>query len=93
MPALDQQAELPEAFTADFTVLRALLTKGRSYEQSVKTLEPYSEIKAPSEGARAGMQRISVECVHHTSLAPRIRHAGIMADACARVNQGNGSET
>ena len=29
MPALDDQARLPEAFTADFTVVRALLKKGQ----------------------------------------------------------------
>jgi uncharacterized protein YecE (DUF72 family) len=63
MPALDQQAQLTEAFTADFTVVRALLTRGRSYEQAVKTFELYSEIKEPSDGARAGMRRIAVEAI------------------------------
>jgi hypothetical protein len=63
MPALDQQAQLSEAFTADFTVVRAPLTKGRTYEQAVKTFEPYSEFKEPSEGAREGMRRIVVEAI------------------------------
>jgi uncharacterized protein YecE (DUF72 family) len=61
MPALEEQAQLSEAFTADFTVVRALLTRGRTYEQAVKTFEPYGEIRETSEGARAGMRRIAVE--------------------------------
>jgi uncharacterized protein YecE (DUF72 family) len=40
MPSLDDQARLPEAFSADFTVVRALLRKGRNYEDAVKALEP-----------------------------------------------------
>src|SRR5262249_45171417 len=36
MPALDEQVQLPEAFTADFAVVRALLRQGRAYEQAVK---------------------------------------------------------
>ena len=52
MPALEDQAQLPDACTADFTVVRALLRKGRSYEQAVKTFEPYREIREPNDGAR-----------------------------------------
>ena len=58
MPPLDDQARIPEAFTADFTVVRALLRKGRGYEDAVKTFEPYREIQEPNEGARAGMVEI-----------------------------------
>jgi len=32
MPALDEQVQLPDAFTADFTVVRALLKKGSPAE-------------------------------------------------------------
>src|ERR1043166_1935585 len=35
MPTLAEQAAMPGAFTADFTVVRALLRKGRTYEQAV----------------------------------------------------------
>jgi hypothetical protein len=59
MPSLDDQARLTEAFTADFTVVRALLPKGRSYEDAVKALQPYREIQEPYEGAREGLRMIA----------------------------------
>ena len=58
MPGLDDQARLSDAYTADFTVVRALLARGRTYEQAVKSFEPYREIQDPSEGARDGMIEI-----------------------------------
>jgi uncharacterized protein YecE (DUF72 family) len=62
MPSLDDQARLADAYTADFTVVRALLARGRTYEQAVKSFEPYREIQDPNEGAREGM----IEIVRHT---------------------------
>jgi uncharacterized protein YecE (DUF72 family) len=59
MPGLDEQSHLAEAFTADFTVARALLRRGRSYEQAVHLFEPYREVQEPDEGAREGLWRIS----------------------------------
>jgi uncharacterized protein YecE (DUF72 family) len=59
MPALDDQARLSDAYTADFAVVRALLRKGRSYEAAVKTFEPYKLIQEPNEGAREGMKEIA----------------------------------
>ena len=59
MPSLPDQAALPDARTADFSVVRALLPRGRSYEQAVKALEPYREIRQPDEGAREGMATIA----------------------------------
>jgi uncharacterized protein YecE (DUF72 family) len=58
MPSLDDQARLSDAYTADFTVVRALLTRGRTYEQAVKSFEPYDRIQDPNEGARDGMVEI-----------------------------------
>jgi hypothetical protein len=49
---------MPGAFTADFTVVRALLKKGRDFEQAVKTFEPYERIQEPNPGAREVMRRI-----------------------------------
>jgi uncharacterized protein YecE (DUF72 family) len=63
MPALDDQAQLPEAFAADFTVVRALLAKGRTYEQAVKSLEPYREVQEPCESVREGMRRIAEQAI------------------------------
>ena len=50
---------MPDADTADFSVVRALLPRGRSYEQAVKALEPYREIQAPDDDAREGMATIA----------------------------------
>jgi uncharacterized protein YecE (DUF72 family) len=58
MPALEDQVQLDDAFSADFTVVRALLRKGRAYEQAVKTFEPYKLIQEPNEGARDAMRQI-----------------------------------
>ncbi len=58
MPELGEQLALPGVFTADFTVVRALLSRGRAYEQAVKTFEPYAEIQEPNEGVREAMSRI-----------------------------------
>jgi len=63
MPRLDEQARIQDAYTADFAVVRALLTRGRSYEQAVKTFEPYRETQAVDEGARDGMRRIVADCL------------------------------
>jgi hypothetical protein len=59
MPPLDSQAQLPGILTADFTVVRALLRAGRSYEKAVDTFEPYDRIQEPNEHAREGMKRIT----------------------------------
>jgi uncharacterized protein YecE (DUF72 family) len=44
MPELRSQIALPESITADFIVSRALLRHGRSYEEAVKLLSPYTEV-------------------------------------------------
>jgi uncharacterized protein YecE (DUF72 family) len=59
MPALDEQAQLAEAFTADFTVVRALLRRGTGYEKAVDAFEPYDRVQEPNEGARTGMRLIA----------------------------------
>jgi uncharacterized protein YecE (DUF72 family) len=59
MPPLDEQSQIEHAFTADFTVVRALLRHGRAYDMAVDTFEPYREIQEVNEGAREGMSRIA----------------------------------
>jgi uncharacterized protein YecE (DUF72 family) len=63
MPGLEDQSQLPDAYSADFTVVRALLKKGRDYEAAVKTFEPYKAVQEPNEGAREGMVRIARDCL------------------------------
>jgi uncharacterized protein YecE (DUF72 family) len=58
MPELHDQARLSDAYTTDFAVVRALLARGRTYEQAVKSFEPYDRIQDPNEGAREGMIEI-----------------------------------
>jgi hypothetical protein len=58
MPSLEDQSQIDEAFTADFTVVRALLRCGRQYERAVESFEPDSEIKEVCDHARLGMRKI-----------------------------------
>jgi uncharacterized protein YecE (DUF72 family) len=58
MPELGVQAEMPGAFTADFTVVRALLRRGRSYEQAVAAFEPYKLVQEPDHPARDALAGI-----------------------------------
>ncbi len=58
MPPLARQAAMPEAFTADFTVVRALLARGRTYEQAVKLFAPYAEVKEPNPEVRQALRGI-----------------------------------
>lgn len=58
MPSLAEQVEMPGVFTADFTVVRALLKKGRTYEDAVRMFEPYKTIKEPDPESRRGVRRI-----------------------------------
>ena len=58
MPELDVQLRLSEAFTAEFTVCRALLRRGRTYEQAVKLFAPYQQIKDPNPRGREALRRL-----------------------------------
>ena len=54
MPPLEEQIAMPAAFTADFTVVRALLRAGRPYEMAVAQFAPYKEIQDENpEGRKA----------------------------------------
>jgi len=56
MPELRQQIALPESATADFLVCRALLRRGRVYEDAVATFAPYTELRDPNPEARDSMR-------------------------------------
>ena len=58
MPDLGTQAKLDGVFTADLTVVRALLRRGRPYDKAVETFEPYDRIQEPNESAPEGMRMI-----------------------------------
>jgi uncharacterized protein YecE (DUF72 family) len=59
MPDLATQVELPGAFTADFTVTRALLRPGRTYEQAVARFKPYQTLQESDPPTRDGLRRIA----------------------------------
>ena len=58
MPALAEQLAIDDAFTAEFTVCRALLRPGRTYEQAVERFQPYESIQDPYPEGRAALSRL-----------------------------------
>ncbi len=56
MPELRQQIAIPESVTADFQVCRALLRRGRVYEEAVEKFAPYREVQDPNPEARESMR-------------------------------------
>lgn len=59
MPTLTEQIAIPESFTADFAVVRALLRRGRGYENAVKLFEPYREVQEPDDATRLALKEIA----------------------------------
>ncbi len=70
MPELRHQMAIPDSATAGFQVCRALLRRGRVYEEAVKSFEPYTRCPGPQSGSagiharpdrpRAGEQGVSL---------------------------------
>ncbi len=58
MPELETQIAIPESVTAGHVVCRALLRRGRSYEEAVAKFAPYREVQDPNPGARDAMRII-----------------------------------
>jgi len=56
MPELGRQLALPGSATADFLVCRALLRRGRLYEDAVASFSPYTEVRDPNPEARESMR-------------------------------------
>jgi hypothetical protein len=56
MPELRHQIAIPESTTADFQVCRALLRRGRMYDEAVDTFAPYREVQDPNPEARESMR-------------------------------------
>jgi uncharacterized protein YecE (DUF72 family) len=60
MPPLEGQLLMPGAFTADFTVARALLRPGRKYEDAVNLFSPYREVQEPNEEVRNALRNLLI---------------------------------
>ena len=58
MPELGSQMAIPGAFTAPFTVTRALLRRGRAYTQAVNKFQPYDKIREENTKARQAMREL-----------------------------------
>ena len=58
MPPLGEQMALPDAFTADFTVVRALLREGRPYEQAVEKFSPYARVTDENHEGREALRAL-----------------------------------
>ena len=60
MPEISEQMSMPGSFTAPFTVSRALLRKGRAYEESVSKFAPYTEVREPNVQVRNALRDLLV---------------------------------
>ncbi|HEV8401325.1 MAG TPA: DUF72 domain-containing protein [Gemmatimonadales bacterium] len=58
MPTIGEQLQQPWTFSADFTVVRALLKPGRRYSDAVKAFEPYDRIQEPQPELRRDLVEI-----------------------------------
>jgi uncharacterized protein YecE (DUF72 family) len=60
MPSISEQMANEDAFTANFTVSRALMIPGRAYEQTVSKFAPYTAVQEPSLEVRSALKRLLV---------------------------------
>jgi len=60
MPPIINQIKIAGVLTARFSVARALLKPGRSYQEAVETFQPYDTVKEENPELRMGL----VESVH-----------------------------
>jgi uncharacterized protein YecE (DUF72 family) len=58
MPPIAGQIAMPGAFTADFTVTRALLRPGRAYEDAVAIFTPYDRVQDENPEARDALREL-----------------------------------
>jgi uncharacterized protein YecE (DUF72 family) len=56
MPEIGIQMHLRDAYTADFTVARALLRRGRAYEEAVAKFTPYAHVQDPNPDTRDALR-------------------------------------
>lgn len=58
MPELAVQMRIRDAYTADFTLARALLRRGRPYEEAVAKFSPYPHIQEPNPETRDALRML-----------------------------------
>ena len=60
MPPVKEQLQIPEVFTSDFTVTRALLRAGRPYEEAVRLFSPYQSVQEPNAEVRDALRNLLI---------------------------------
>lgn len=60
MPDIAEQMADPDAFTTNFTVSRALMTPGQTYDQTVSRFAPYSSVQEPNLQVRDALSTLLV---------------------------------
>ena len=63
MPPIGAQLDLPWTFPAGFTIARALLKPGRTYEEAVRRFEPYDRVREQQPEMRRDLLRLMAEAV------------------------------
>lgn len=58
MPEISAQMRLSGAFPTEFTVARALLRRGRPYEEAVERFTPYDAVQDPNPAVRDSLKRL-----------------------------------
>jgi uncharacterized protein YecE (DUF72 family) len=58
MPPVEEQMQMPGAFTTDFFAARFLLRPGRAYQQAVESFQPYAETKETNAEARTALKNL-----------------------------------
>jgi uncharacterized protein YecE (DUF72 family) len=56
MPEIGVQMRLPDAYTADFSVARALLRRARAYEEAVAKFAPYARVQEQNPETRQALR-------------------------------------
>jgi uncharacterized protein YecE (DUF72 family) len=58
MPEIAEQLAIPGSRTADMVVARALLRRGRPYEDAVRMFSPYDRVRDVNEPVRRGLREL-----------------------------------
>lgn len=58
MPEITEQIAAPESLTAETIVARALLRRGRPYENAVRQFAPYDRVREVNEPVRRGLREL-----------------------------------
>jgi len=58
MPEIADQIAIPHSRTSDLIVARALLRRGRPYEEAVKTFSPYDHVQEVNEPVRKALREL-----------------------------------